>query len=108
MSLGKHFPTFRFIFMDVFSGPLGREGKGKSFLRNVFKISRKDPRRHLPEDLNPHAVTVRNCGSSNVPHTPAALNVLIGRCTSCRVADHSAPYSHVLTVRLQYSQAQRR
>jgi hypothetical protein len=57
VTLGKHFPTFRFMFMDVFSGLLGREGKGKSFLRNVLKIPHQDARRHLPEGLNPHAVT---------------------------------------------------
>jgi len=37
VSLGERFPTFRFIFMDVFSGSLGRDGKDKSFLRNIFK-----------------------------------------------------------------------
>jgi len=57
VSLGKHFPTFQFIFMDIFSEPLGREGKFKSFVRNVFKISHKDTRRHFQGDLNPHAVT---------------------------------------------------
>jgi hypothetical protein len=45
--------TFRFIFMDVFSGPLGREGKSTTFLRNVLKVSHKDTRRHFPENLNP-------------------------------------------------------
>jgi len=35
VSLGKHFPEFRSIFLGVSSGPLGREGKGKSFLRNI-------------------------------------------------------------------------